>query len=202
MNGLAGSVALPGLLLAVVLGAAVFSDLRSRRIPNTLIVAGWAVAFSWQLLAPSGNWVFDFSAPGAVGMAGTVIGATALLAAFLPFYFFGIMGAGDIKLMSVVGAFFGVGPGAWMQLAGVSLCVLAAGGLLAVLRMIVSRSGAAVRSNLRVILAGNSTRASGAPRPAFDPRIDSADRMPYAVAIAAGTSFYLVAKWAGWMKWL
>lgn len=202
MNAVAGSMALPGALLAIVLGAAVFSDLRSRRIPNTLIVAGWAVAFGWQLLAPSGNWAFDFRAPGAVGMAGTVVGATALLAAFLPFYFFGIMGAGDVKLMSVVGAFFGVGPGAWTQLVGVSLFVLASGGLLAVFRMFSSRSSAAVLDNLRVIFAGYAARASRMPGPTFDPRTDSADRMPYALAIATGTTFYLVAKWAGWMKWL
>jgi len=104
--------------------------------------------------------------------------------------------------MSVVGAFFGASSSAWTHLVGVSLIVLAAGGVLSIIRMLVSRRSAAVLGNLRLMLAGYSGRLTGTPGPAFDARTDTADRMPYAVAIATGTTFYVVAKWAGWMKWL
>ncbi len=101
--------------------------------------------------------------------------------------------------MSVVGAFFGASADAWTQLLGVSIFVLAAGGVLALLRMAFSGSGAAVFANLRLILVGFSGRFHGAAGPDFDPQTDSADRMPYAIAIAMGTFAYLLGIWTGWI---
>ena len=195
-------IAVPVYLLLGVLVVAVASDIRSRRIPNSLILAGWALAFGWHIFGPRGAWTFDPVSPGAVGVLGASLGLAALLLAFMPFYMLRIMGAGDVKLMSVVGAFFGASSSAWTHLVGVSLIVLAAGGVLSIIRMLVSRRSAAVLGNLRLMLAGYSGRLTGTPGPVFDARTDSADRMPYAVAIATGTTFYVVAKWAGWMKWL
>lgn len=182
-----------------VLSVAIISDLRVRRIPNSLIVAGWVMAVCWHAFSPHGAWAFDPQSPGAVGVSGAFAGLGVLLLAFLPFYALGVMGAGDVKLMSVVGAFLGATPGAWTQLAGVSLFVLAAGGLLAIFRMVFSRNGSAVFANLRLIFTGYWARASGMAGPSFDARVDSADRMPYAIAIATGTILYMVAKWAGWI---
>jgi len=198
----ATTVLIPGTLLLIVLGVATRSDIRDRRIPNFLILAGWAIGLGWHLLAPSGAWAFDPRSAGAVGGLGALAGMAALLAAFMPFYMLRIMGAGDVKLMSVVGGIFGASADAWVQLPGVSLFVLVTGGLLAVVRMLYSRSSAAVLGNLRVMFSGYTGRMLGMPAPTFDARSDSADRMPYAVAIAAGTIFYLIAKWAGWIKWI
>lgn len=195
-----GAIAVPGGLLAILLGSAIASDIRSRRIPNTLILAGWAIALGWHVLGPAGHWSFDANQPGAVGPAGAVLAGAAMLLVFMPFYLLRIMGAGDVKLMSVVGMFFGATSVHWAQLAGVSLFVLAAGGLLALARMAVSRRAGAVAANLRLIFAGYSGRMLGLPAPAFDARLDSADRMPYALAIATGTCFYVVTKWAGWIQ--
>ena len=184
----------------VVLALAIFKDLKARRIPNPLILTGWAFAVGWHLFAPSGDWTFDPARHGAVGLLGALAGLFSLLLAFLPFYALKIMGAGDVKLMSVVGAFFGASVDAWTQLVGVSLFVLASGGILALARIAFSRNGAAVLANLRIIFAGYAARASRMPGPSFDGRTDTADRMPYAIAIATGTLLYLVAKWAGWIK--
>lgn len=183
----------------VVLLVAVSSDLRARRIPNSLILASWSVALAWHSLAAPGTWAFDSTSPGAVGFLRALLAGAILLLAFMPFYGLRIMGAGDVKLMSVVGMFFGLSGDAWVQLLGVSLFVLAAGGLLASGRMLASRSSAAVLANLRLIFSGYAGRLLGMPAPSFDPLTDSADRMPYAVAIATGTLLYLVAKWAGWI---
>ena len=184
-------------VLALILAAAVAHDLHTRRIPNALILAGWGMAFGWHLLSAPGAWSFDPVEPGALGLGGSLAGAAALMLAFLPFYVFRIMGAGDVKLMSVVGAFFGVSPDAWVQLPGVALTVLVCGGLLSACRMFVSRNRAQVVANLRLIGTGMIGRLSGLPAPAFDARTDSADRMPYAIAIALGTVVYVGGKWAG-----
>ena len=194
--------ALPLLLLIAILLAAIASDLRARRIPNLLILIGWSLAAGWHLFGPAGTWTFDSARPGAAGILGALAGLIGLLFAFMPFYALRIMGAGDVKLMSVVGAFFGASVDAWAQLVGVSLFVLAAGGILAVMRITLRRNGAAVLANLRMIFSAMHARASHMPGPSFDARTDSADRMPYAIAIATGTLLYLVAKWAGWITTL
>lgn len=174
-------------------------DVSSRRIPNFLVLGAWVSALTWHVAGPVGAWTFDPVLPGGVGFLRALLAGAILLVAFMPFYVLRIMGAGDVKLMSVVGMFFGVSSDAWTQLIGVSLFVLAAGGLLAAARMLATGSSAAVLANLRLIFSGYAGRALGMPAPSFDPRADSADRMPYAVAIATGTLLYLVAKWAGWI---
>lgn len=158
------------------------------------------IGISWHLFAARGAWAFDPDFPGSAGAFGGIAGAFVLLLAFIPFYKLRVMGAGDVKLMSVVGAFFGASTEVWDQLIGVSLFVLAAGGVLALLRMACSGSGANVFANLRLILVGLVGRLHGASGPEFDPRTDSADRMPYAIAIALGTFAYLLGAWSGWIR--
>jgi len=191
--------AVPGLLLLLLLGAAILTDSRHRRIPNKLILAGWSLALLWHALAAPGSWAFDPQAPGAVGAPRALLAGAVLLAAFLPFYALRIMGAGDVKLMSVVGMFFGASADAWAHLAGVSLFVLIAGGLLGLARICLGRTHSSVLASFGLLRASLTGRLLGLPSPTFDPRTDTADRMPYAVAIALGSFSYVVAKWAGWI---
>jgi prepilin peptidase CpaA len=191
----------PLLILPALIAAAIVTDLRSRRIPNTLIMTGWALALAWQLFAVHGHWTFDPQQPGATGLSGWIIGAGALLAVFLPLYAMGAMGAGDVKLMSVIGAFFGASLDAWTQLAGVALFVLISGGLLALLRAAITGQSGRLFSNLKLILIGYRLRLADVPGPVFDAQTDTADRMPYAIAIATGTAAYLLSRWKGWVAW-
>lgn len=190
----------PFVLLVGFLGAAAVIDLVARRIPNALILSGLVSAMGWHLLGSDGAWSFDTLRPGATGVTGWLFGASVLLAAFLPLYALGIMGAGDVKLLMLVGAIFGARPQSWSHLVGVALSVLAAGGVLAVARALISGSGKAVCSNIRVMLAGYAAKAGGLPGPSFDAAAQSADRMPYALAIGAGALFYAVGKWTGWIR--
>lgn len=188
---------LPLSMLVAVLAVAVLTDLRTRRIPNRLVLAGLALALGWHLLGPTGTWTFDPRAPGAVGVVGWLIGAGVMLCAFFPFYAFRAMGAGDVKLMAVVGAFFGARPGAMAQLAGAALAVMLAGGVLSIVRMAVAGRSRTVIANVGAVLG--IAVPGGAGKRSFDPRLESADRMPYAVAIGAGVLSYLAGKWMGWI---
>ena len=191
---------IPALILITALLGAVWFDTRFRRIPNNLILAGLAASLAWQVLGPEGVWSFDPVRAGATGATGWFLGALALLLSLLPLYGLRVMGAGDVKLMALIGSIFGVRADAWVQLPAVMVFVLAAGGLLAIVRILALRSGAAVVANLRLIFSSHAARAAGQPGPVFDAGSDSVDRMPYAVAIAAGTLFYVVGKWTGWLE--
>ena len=82
--------------LAVVLVTAIGTDLRSSRIPNWLTFS----AMGFALVAHA--WLGGF--PGALfSLAGLGTG----LGLFLLIYFFGSIGAGDVKLMAALGALIG-----------------------------------------------------------------------------------------------
>lgn len=189
---------LPLGMLASILVVAAVTDLVSRRIPNALILVGLGLSLGWHLLGAEGNWSFDPRSAGAAGFLGWLLGTAVLFAVFLPFYPLRVFGAGDVKLMAVVGAFFGARPGAWTHLIGVALSVLVAGGALALLRIVARRHGAQVLSSVMTIFTRG--HGSGPGGLAFDPRIDSVDRMPYALAIGAGVVFYLAGLWTGWVR--
>ncbi len=82
--------------LAMLLVAAVVSDLRSHRIPNIILAPALSLALLLQTMH------------GGVDGLIMAIGGLALgLVMFLPIYFIGGMAAGDIKLFGVVGCFLG-----------------------------------------------------------------------------------------------
>jgi len=86
---------LPFFLLAAIPVAA--SDLRDRRVPNTMVAAGLALAFWWGWRR-GGAPLVDSLFGGALGLA--LFGSVWLLLR-------GRMGMGDVKFATVVGAFCG-----------------------------------------------------------------------------------------------
>ncbi|HZX25431.1 MAG TPA: prepilin peptidase [Telluria sp.] len=84
------------LMLVLLLLSAAARDLLEQRIPNSYLGAGLACA---AILRLAGGGVGSL----AWGATGALLG----LAMLLPFYFFRGMGAGDVKLMAVVGAYIG-----------------------------------------------------------------------------------------------
>jgi len=169
---------LPIVVLTMVLVAAVATDLRSRRIPNTLVLAGLAGAF----MLHAGAWLL-----GIVPLAGArwwapLAGGVAGLAVLMPLYLLRACGAGDVKLMAVVGAFVG----AKVVLAAALYTVLA-GGLLALLFMLGRGVTAQTLANVRLLLSQWSARMRSGQGVKFEPLQHTAARLPYAVAITAGT---------------
>jgi prepilin peptidase CpaA len=82
-------------ILTVAVVAAV-CDVRSKRIPNVLTFGGAAVALIYAL-ATGGTGSLGWAAAG--WLAGAVL--------FFPFFALGGMGAGDVKLLAALAAWFG-----------------------------------------------------------------------------------------------
>jgi prepilin peptidase CpaA len=182
-------------LLAGLISAAVF-DHRRRRIPNALTVTLLCAGVAWNAVAAVGAGIFDDSFAGGIGLRGALFGALTGFGVFFPFYLFRIFGAGDVKLMTAVGAWLGVWP-----VLTTTLLVLISGGVLAAARLFDARRRANVIVNLQSI-AIQGLAGGGSGTPLFDPKKDTADRMPYAWAILAGTVVYALAKTQSWWTWL
>lgn len=176
-------------VLAFIMLVALVTDLRQRRIPNQLVLMTVGIGLLVNLLGPAdtGDGLFSYS-PGALGAKGALFGALTGLALFLPLYALSAMGAGDVKLMAGIGSF--AGPADTLSLA---LFILVMGGVLAVLRMLWTGSTRRVWGNVTLILL---PALHGGTR-GFDPATQSADRMPYALAMAAGLLAYGVWRWFG-----
>lgn len=143
------------------------TDLRTGRIPNKLTGAGLAAAL--VLLAPSG--------PAAV--LGGVAGAALAFAVSFPLFAVRGLGGGDVKLLTVAGAFLGIGrvvPALLITAVAGGVLALAEGGRRGVLLPVLFRSSQ---------LVGHW--ASGG-RTGERPTLESpgAVTIPYGVAIAAG----------------
>jgi prepilin peptidase CpaA len=91
-------------VLVVAAVAAVF-DVRARRIPNVLTFgsAGIALVFA---AATEGTTSLGLS------IGGWLVGATL----FFPFFALGGMGAGDVKLLAALGAWFGAADAIWLAI--------------------------------------------------------------------------------------
>jgi prepilin peptidase CpaA len=82
--------------LIILVSAAAWTDLRTRRIPNWITVSGASIGL-----------VLHIYYAGISGAIQSLAGAALGLAIFLGLYAAGGMGAGDVKLFGAVGAFAG-----------------------------------------------------------------------------------------------
>jgi prepilin peptidase CpaA len=169
-----------GVLLALLAAAAV-CDYRTYRIPNLITGGGIVFALMYNGFVPPemhAGWTW---AP-----AGMMLG----FGAMLPMYAMRTMGAGDVKLMAMVGAFLGVSGTAYALL----FCVIT-GGIAAI-----------VFASKKRVMARMLTNAGGALRTMFwssvangNPRLhpgatQSVGKLAYGISIAVGTTAYLLAQ--------
>jgi prepilin peptidase CpaA len=168
-------------LLLLFLAGAVVTDLRARIIPNALVLTGALSGVLLAILHPEG--IGFLSAVGGLGLG---------LAIFLPLYLLRAMGAGDVKLMAMAGAFLG-----YAAIFEAALWVLLTGGALALmfaLRRSVARRMAA---NLREMFYSAAASVQIRSLPDFSAGPQTAARLPYAVAIALGVAAFLLARHLG-----
>jgi len=164
-------------LLLLLVTAAAITDLASRRIPNRLLLCGLAAALVLHAISP---------APGQALLAGFGGFLTGFLM-FLPFYLVRGMAAGDVKMMATIGAF--TGPAVALQIGIVAWC---AGGVMAIAVIVFRGRLRLALNNLWQMLRALLLRlplASTAGQ-------TSAGSIPYGVAIAAGTIYVLVGRYA------
>lgn len=120
---LSGAFDIPISALLVIVMIAAIIDIRSRQVPNTLVLTGLAATL---VLLP----IFHLL-PFAHALAGSIAG----LLIFLPFYIIGMMGAGDVKLLAIVGSV--LGPSELIQ---ATVHIFIAGGIVTVLYLITRRT--------------------------------------------------------------
>ena len=162
-----------GAVFTLLLVVGCVSDLRSRRIPNELVLAILITGWLFALFSP------DVWSALKLSLAGTALG----FAIWIGFYVLGAIGAGDVKFFAAAGAW--LGPGLTWRAA---LVAAVAGGVLAVGMLVLEkRLGSSIR---RIALAASARTMAVVP--------DSSDsstknrRLPYGVALAVGA---LVAAW-------
>ncbi len=155
------------LALVVMLSVAVVTDLRSRRIPNSVTVSGLAVGLLLASLQVGG-----------VPLA-ALAGAGLAFVLALPLVALGALGGGDVKLLTAVGAF--VGPGGLLS---VALYGALAGGALAIAGAIRRGALMPVLANSLRLLVYLVTLGRHGERLGLD--TPGAHAVPYGVAIAAG----------------
>jgi len=174
-----------GILMLLLAGAAV-SDYRTHRIPNWLVLSGalFGVIYNAVLaLYPHNNILFP--------LAGLGLG----LLLFLPLYLIRAMGAGDVKLLAMVGAF--LGPGDTFYAALTSMVV---GGALSILAVLVRGTARRLLYNLGSLFQLGLLSVAGGSKPNLRIGADvSAGKLPYGVAIAIGTIGYLITDQLGFL---
>ena len=160
-----------GIVFSAILLVAAIGDLRTRRIPNKLVVVLGALGMAYGVArAPI--------IPGLIHSGG---GLLVGLACWLPFYLLGWLGAGDVKLYAAAGAWLGAARAAEGAVVGALF-----GALLSLIWMVKSFGMKETAQTLGM--------AAAAPE-MLTPSSGSSKRstLPYGVAIALG------ALWAAWM---
>ncbi|MEP6872780.1 MAG: prepilin peptidase [Burkholderiales bacterium] len=173
----------PHVLLAALLAIAVAADIRFRRVPNELVLSGIVLAVAAHALVLKMDAVPLAGPAWWSPLAGLAVG----FALLLPLYLLRATGAGDVKLMAMVGTFVGAS-----TVLAATLYTLLAGGLLSLVFMLGRGVAAQTIANVRFMLTDWAQRAISGQGARFAPLQTTAARLPYAVAIALGTGAALL----------
>ncbi len=174
-----------GILMLLLIFAAV-CDIRFHRIPNKLVLGG-------LLFGATYNSVFPFYPND--GFLFPLAGVGVALLVFLPLYLLHTMGAGDVKLMAMAGAFLGPA-----DIFGAMLASMIAGGIFALCYVLAKSTATRMKLNLISLFQQGLLSALTGTAPNL--RIEtssSAGKLPYGVAISVGTGVYLVAHQLGFL---
>lgn len=160
----------PAVLAALLIAAAAtITDLRTRTVPNGLVLAGGIAGFGLNC------WSFGFD-----GLRLAALGFLTGFCVFLPFYLLRGMGGGDVKLMGALGSCLGALP-----ILQTALIASIAGAVLAL--TVAARHGALARTFAGTgrLLASWARRG---PRPSAELTLENPNalKIPYAVPIAVG----------------
>ena len=180
----------PLLALAILLAAATWHDLRTRRIPNMLVLAGTVTGLLLHSFWPEARWLTEAALAGK-GLLFSAGGFGTGLLLLMPFYLLRTMGAGDVKLVAMTGAFLGP-----VGVIGGTMLTMLCGGVLALVVALWNGKLRKVIGNLRSMLLSRVFHGQAcAMAPAA-----ATGRLAYAIAIFCGTLVHLLM--AGTQAWL
>lgn len=175
------SLPIISVLIFLVLAAA-WQDYQNYRIGNFLVISGSLLGILLNIFLPAG-----------LGLSDSLIGWCIGLLLLLPVYLLRLMGAGDVKLLAMVGAFVGL-----QAIMVIFLYVMISGGLLAMgvawHRCVLSK----LLCNMRVFLY-ELIISLFIPKSKLLPllyslserTLESTTKLPYGIAIAIGTTVFL-----------
>lgn len=166
-----GAMGISGAILVALLTLAAHSDLETRKIPNRLTYPAGIAALTLNLILSACNWLHWSTVGlfiGGVGIETSLTGLALVLSGMFLLFLLGC-GAGDVKLMTVVGALLG-----WRTAAEVWFCSLCIAAVIVVLMILLRQ----VITRFRPRNA--ATTAAGAAVPSVPKRI------PLAPFFAAG----------------
>jgi prepilin peptidase CpaA len=164
------------LLAALTLTAAVY-DIRERRIPNWLVLAGIIAGFAWNLY--SGGWS---------GLGHAAEGLGLGFALYFPLYLLKARGAGDVKLLAAVGAIVGPGNCFWVFILTAIL-----GGIIAMVILLLRGRVRHTFFNLSFLVSDLSKlRAPHRSSEELDVTTSRGLRLPHGAMIAVGVAAFIV----------
>jgi prepilin peptidase CpaA len=171
---------LPGagqVLLVVLVGVAAIFDIRSRRIPNWLVLAGLVGGILWNVYAGGLSGLTRAGAGLAIGFV-----------LYFPLYLLRARGAGDVKLLAAIGAITGPGNCVW-----IFLFTAIGGGVIALAWVLIRGEGRRIWFNVGWILRDLAHfKAPHRSSAELDVRSASAMRLPHAAMLAVGVLIFLL----------
>ena len=171
------------ILFALLVMASV-CDYRTYKIPNWLTAGGIVFALIYNTAVPFSR---DHGFLWALG--GLLVGFLVML----PFYALRIMGAGDVKLMTMVGAFLGV-----TETLHAVIYSLLAGGIAALLFAFHTHALTRMLGNVKNMTQMMMLSAIGGFKPDIRIQPDqSVGKLAFGICISVGTITYVVAKQLG-----
>jgi prepilin peptidase CpaA len=172
------------MLLTLVAIAAIY-DMRYRRIPNWLTLAGIIGGIAMNTFL---GWDNPNRWAGLIfALKGMGLGFIAYFALFA----LRAMGAGDVKLMAAVGAMAG-----WENWFGIFILTAVMGGILAVLVSIAKKRLGTTFWNVGFILSEmKKGRPAYVQREDLDVKHPKAVGLPHGAVIAVGSVFFLALSW-------
>ena len=172
-------------VLVMLLIIAGIIDYRTYRIPNWLTLSGATFGLLYSAIAAIPHQGFLWS------LGGLAIG----LLTMLPMYALRVMGAGDVKLMAMVGTFLG-----YTGIPLAILCTFIAGGIAALGFAVYRRVLGRLLVNVRDIASTTAFSIFGGMQPHIGMAAGtSIGRLPYGVSIAVGTIAYVLANQFGYL---
>lgn len=173
-------------ILILILVLAMIADLHNRRIPNTLVLVGIVVGLGLNGLLPNCS-SFNNEVLCGLGHLASIQGLLLGFAILMPIYLLRAMGAGDVKLMAMVGAFLGPA-----DVIGAVIATFLAGGVMAVVVAVLGKQLMALLQNIKLMLFGGLIKMQAGELPVMNDLPVSVAKLPYAVAITVGTLAYLL----------